>query len=292
MEFKSLFLEDFYSSLAILFLLFTILLLFFTRNVKVLYFSFFFFLLFSFFSSRINFIGLFFTFCFFINFYFFYKLKNRSLKYALAIVFILFSIALSLNQVSGFSNWKIISNIQIKEDSIFYSMFLNFDKSLVGLIPLLVYYQPMKTFKELKDMFILILPTIFLISFMLPIAAILIDYIRFDFKFHSIFWIWAIKNLLLTCVAEEVFFRTFLQNNFQSFFSKYNKPFLGVILASFLFGIAHFAGGISYVILSSIAGLFYGYAYYITKRLESSILLHFYLNCIHFIFFSYPALKT
>lgn len=58
-----------------------------------------------------------------------------------------------------------------------------------------------------------------------------------------------------------------------------------------LFGVGHYKGGIPYVIFASIAGLFYGYAYDKTKRIESAVVVHFGLNLTHFLFFSYPALK-
>ena len=37
-------------------------------------------------------------------------------------------------------------------------------------------------------------------------------------------------------------------------------------------------------------GLGYGWVYLRTERIEASILTHFLLNCIHFVFFTYPAL--
>jgi membrane protease YdiL (CAAX protease family) len=66
---------------------------------------------------------------------------------------------------------------------------------------------------------------------------------------------------------------------------------IALVIASVLFGITHFLGGIMYVILCTIAGLFYGSAYLITGLIESSVITHFLVNVVHFIFFSYPALQ-
>lgn len=63
------------------------------------------------------------------------------------------------------------------------------------------------------------------------------------------------------------------------------------MLASLMFGLAHFKGGISYVMLATVAGVGYGFVYQKTKRIESSILVHFAVNTIHFLFFTYPALR-
>jgi len=65
-----------------------------------------------------------------------------------------------------------------------------------------------------------------------------------------------------------------------------------VIIASVLFGLAHYAGGTLYIFLATIAELFYGIAYHITGRLEASIVSHYVLNATHFIFFTYPVLAT
>ncbi|MCI5120133.1 MAG: CPBP family intramembrane metalloprotease [Candidatus Electrothrix sp. AUS4] len=52
----------------------------------------------------------------------------------------------------------------------------------------------------------------------------------------------------------------------------------------------HYAGGVTYIVLATVAGLGYGWTYLRTEQLEASILTHFLLNCIHFVFFTYPAL--
>jgi len=67
---------------------------------------------------------------------------------------------------------------------------------------------------------------------------------------------------------------------------------LSLITVSILFGLAHFAGGFKYVILSTIASIIYGYAYQKTQRIEASILCHFGVNTFHFIFLTYPALAN
>jgi membrane protease YdiL (CAAX protease family) len=50
----------------------------------------------------------------------------------------------------------------------------------------------------------------------------------------------------------------------------------------------HHHGGTIYVALSFIAGLFYGYAMMLTKRIEASIIVHFIVNLVHILMFTYP----
>ena len=62
----------------------------------------------------------------------------------------------------------------------------------------------------------------------------------------------------------------------------------GVAIAALLFGIAHAKGGPLLIVLASIAGVGYGYAYLSSKRIEAAILTHFALNALHFVAFTYP----
>jgi membrane protease YdiL (CAAX protease family) len=94
-------------------------------------------------------------------------------------------------------------------------------------------------------------------------------------------------------VAEEAFFRGFVQKGLENSLERFRySSFLAFITASVLFGVAHFMGGLRYVFLATLAGLGYGWVYQQTKRIEASILTHFSLNSVHFLFFTYPALKA
>ena len=42
------------------------------------------------------------------------------------------------------------------------------------------------------------------------------------------------------------------------------------------------------ILFAGTAGLFYGYTYQKTKRIEASMLVHFCLNMVHFLMFTYP----
>ena len=62
------------------------------------------------------------------------------------------------------------------------------------------------------------------------------------------------------------------------------------LIGALLFGVAHIAGGLHYVILATVAGLGYGWVYHKTQRVEACILLHVLLNTVHILFFTYPAI--
>jgi membrane protease YdiL (CAAX protease family) len=120
------------------------------------------------------------------------------------------------------------------------------------------------------------------------VVAFVLGYVDWDPKFPSIFWIWALNNLLIVCFAEEFFFRGFIQKNVASYIS---NQWIAIAIGAFLFGAYHYGGGFSYILLATVAGLFYGYAYAATGRLLTSIVVHFSLNLTHILLFSYPALR-
>jgi hypothetical protein len=117
-------------------------------------------------------------------------------------------------------------------------------------------------------------------------------YVRFEPKFPAEAAQWAGVNLLFVCVAEEALFRGFIQAQLQRVWEgRAWGPGLALGVAAGLFGLAHAAGGATYVALATVAGLGYGWIYRRTQRIEASILTHFALNAVHFFAFTYPALE-
>jgi len=193
--------------------------------------------------------------------------------------------------VPGFNNIKLIDAIKLSEDSLPFTMYMNFDKPFVGLFIVLVLGFGTLSF-DLIQIFKTTLVSLLSCVILLISVALSIGYIEYDFKLPSETWIWALNNLFLVCTAEEFFFRRYIQGGLSEKFSRHKwGSIASLILAALLFGLVHFKGGASYVILSIVAGLFYGYAYDKTGRVEAAILTHFGVNFIHFMFFSYPALS-
>ena len=63
---------------------------------------------------------------------------------------------------------------------------------------------------------------------------------------------------------------------------------VALLVCAVAFGVVHIAGGTTYVLLSTLAGIGYGAAYYVTGRVEAGILVHFLFNLSHLILFTYP----
>ena len=223
----------------------------------------------------------------------FYRLKLIApLKLVLGLFIFIVSLALHTHRIPGFKNWLVLPNLTLSRDSFPVHLYLNFDKPLIGLFLVGFGMTRVRGLREWKNLFKETLPIILYASFALLGLSAAIGYVRLDLKWFEFSWLWLLVNLFFSCVAEEALFRGFLQ--FQ--LSKLMRPWrfgavVSWITASILFGLIHLPGGWSYVCLATVAGLFYGYAFFKTKKVEASIFVHFAVNAIHFLAFTYPALK-
>lgn len=191
----------------------------------------------------------------------------------------------------GFQNPLVLPPTQLTPDALPYRLHFNFDKTAAGVLLLALLHPRLHANTGWGPMLRGAIPVIaVLLAIMLPVA-LLAGYVRFDPKFPAVapYWLWA--NLCFTCVAEEAFFRGFVQHGLQrAWQGRRHGRWLALAAASVLFGVAHAAGGPVYVALSTLAGFGYGLAFQRTGRLEASILAHFSLNAVHFLGFTYPAL--
>lgn len=210
-----------------------------------------------------------------------------------AVVLLILGGGLELHILPGFHNLQVLDKVKISEDGIPFSLYLNFDKTIVGIFILGILHQLITTKNEWIKMFKGMIPGAFILILIIACLSFLFHYVRFDPKLPSSLLIWSCTNLLFVCVAEESFFRGFIQKYLCLVFQNIKYGYLlAISIASILFGLAHYAGGVLYVLLAFIAGMGYGFIYFRTKRIESSIITHFLLNLIHFLFFTYPALAS
>lgn len=203
----------------------------------------------------------------------------------------LLSLAMGMHLFPGFRNPLLVEQVQLSMDTIPYTLRFNFDKALIGLFILRWLHPRIRNWREVGVMIKRMLPLFIVSLIVVVLLSCFIGYVRFDPKLPEFiaYWIWA--NLFFTCVAEEALFRGFLQRQLGLIFGKVKHgAMLALLICAILFGLAHFGGGVKYVLLATVAGTGYGLVYYRTQRIEASILLHFMLNMIHILFFSYPAL--
>ncbi|MFM4804003.1 CPBP family intramembrane glutamic endopeptidase [Aeromonas bivalvium] len=199
---------------------------------------------------------------------------------ALALV-LAWALALMLHQVPGFTNLKVLDRVLAGPASVPFTLYLNLDKPLIFFALLLalpglpgpggpVRWRP-------------------LVLLSLPLAALLITAwqlgaLRPEAGLPHWWWLFALNNLLFTCVAEEALFRGLIQQGIAA----RSRVWLGVLAASLLFGAAHLAGGPLLMLFAALAGACYGLAFQLSGRLAVAILLHFLFNFAHLALFTYP----
>lgn len=194
---------------------------------------------------------------------------------------LLWAVALMLHLIPGFTNLKVLDQVQAGPASVPFNMYLNLDKPLVffGLLlawPALLGPGGAVQWRRLA---LLLVPLAALL-----IAAWQLGALKPEVGLPGWWWLFAINNLLFTCVAEEALFRGFLQQGIAA----HSRRWLGVLVASLLFGVAHLAGGPLLVLFAALAGACYGLAFLLSGRLNVAIAIHFLFNFAHLALFTYP----
>jgi membrane protease YdiL (CAAX protease family) len=200
-------------------------------------------------------------------------------------------VGLSLHLYPGFHNLRVLDHVYFSSDALPFTLYLNFDKTMVGLFIIGVLHQRIQTKNAWLDLF----KTVFLpacgVIVVVACLSFSFGFVRLDLKFPACFPLWACSNLLFVCLAEEGFFRGFIQKYLSALLkSKKGGDGIAIVLSAILFGLYHYQGGSTYVILATLAGIGYGWVYWKTNRIEGAMLTHFSLNTIHFLAFTYPAL--
>jgi membrane protease YdiL (CAAX protease family) len=182
--------------------------------------------------------------------------------------------------------------MRFSPDALPFTQYANFDKAAVGLIFLALLCRRASTGAEWLAMLRRTLPIAAVTMIVVLAIAVGVGFVAPQFKLPPYTPVFLATNLLFTCVAEEAFFRGFLQERLANALPD-NRAWQAsvVVFSGVLFGLAHLGGGTVYALLATLCGLGYAYAYAVTKRIEAPIIVHFAFNAIHFIGFTYPAIQ-
>lgn len=213
-----------------------------------------------------------------------YCLMKDIYKPIARIILIFTGFALAIGVLPGFQNFMLLDKVQISEGAVPYSLSLSLNKIGAGLIVFWVAFSDAeRTIFRSSIIKQAAIPALFTIIITLCLSNLTL--IHFDFKISTYFFIFAVSNLLFTAVSEESFFRGLIQRPL----ARYMGIYPAVLISAVLFGVAHYGmGRIDYVLVATMAGIGYAYIYTITKSVGASILTHWLLNLVHFMFFTYP----
>lgn len=223
------------------------------------------------------------------------------------ILLALLALAGALHLIPGFANPLLVDAQLLTPDAIPYTLYANFDKGWAGYCLLLAIWPTQRRAKvdqiagqphsqHLASLywrgFWPVWPLTVLAALGLALCLQLLQFAPKwpDFALQFIFC-----NLLLTCVAEEGFFRGVLQRPLyqwlsQRGFSDNQAAWCAIVVVSILFGLAHLAGGFAYALVATVASVGYGWAYQRSGRIEVAIVAHAALNVVHLTLFTYPML--
>jgi membrane protease YdiL (CAAX protease family) len=200
------------------------------------------------------------------------------------------AVALAIHVVPGFNNPMVATDIRLSPNSApMRQATANFDKGAAGLILLAYYCRRVQRAADWPSVIGVGLAAGAVTSVVVIGAVALSGVVQPDLKLPRFALLWVPINLLLTCVLEEAFFRGLLQERMTTALAHRDHwRWLPLPLCSLLFGLAHAGGGPALIAAATLAGVGYGAAYAITRRIESAIVAHFSLNAIHFFAFTYP----
>lgn len=216
--------------------------------------------------------------------------RRRPAFVALAAVL---ALAMSLHLMRGFHNPTQFEAVRFTPDAQPFTQYLNFDKGAAGLILLAAFCVRVDSARALLRQ----APAILLATAATAIAAIGLALaggtVRVEPKWPDATLAFLVANLFFTCVAEEAFFRGLIQERLMRFGEKRGQPawrWIAIAVSAGLFGLAHAGGGTTWMLAATVAGLGYAAIYARTRTIEGAIAVHFLVNAIHFVGFTYPAL--
>ena len=204
-------------------------------------------------------------------------------------VVVILTLALGMNQVPWIHSVLALDRVFVSASSADFTLYWNYDAGFAGVLLYLVCVQPQRNPPWRRALvatgMIAILATVATLA-----MTVVVGYNAWDPKWPAILGVWIPSNLLITCVFEETVFRGVIQRHAGRFLrGRVPAPALvALLVASVAFGVAHIAGGMTYVLLSTLAGIGYGAAYHVTGRVEAGMLVHFLLNLTHLFLFTYP----
>ncbi len=227
----------------------------------------------------------------------------------------LLALAGALHLIPGFANPLLVDAQLLTPDAIPYTLYANFDKGWAGYCLLLAIWPnqnqnqhqnqiagPIQIARQTHSQYLASLywrgfwPVWPMTVFAALGLALCLQLLQFSPKWPDFALQFIFCNLLLTCVAEEGFFRGLLQRPLyqwlsQHGFSSNQAAWCAIVGVSMLFGLAHLAGGFAYALVATVASVGYGWAYQRSGRIEVAIVAHAALNVVHLTLFTYPMLR-
>lgn len=192
-------------------------------------------------------------------------------------------LALAVHLLPGFHNPRLFDAVVLSPGAAPFTQALNFDKAAAGLFLLAAFAPRLQGWRDARACAVpaalAALATASLVMGMAWAAGV----VRWDPKWVDAAPAFLAVNLLFTCVAEEAFFRGLLQHRLPG------PRSVAAGASALLFGAVHLPAGVLHAGLATLVGLGCAAVFERTRRIEAAVAVHFAVNAVHFLFFTYPA---
>lgn len=206
----------------------------------------------------------------------------RTLRYGL---WCAMTLPLLIHLAPGYDGMSLAVEETLKPGSVPVDLYFNHDKvwvawSLLGWLPLF-----RQSLTPRRGFLPWLTPFVTLVGMgAVATLALALELIDWQPGLTAWFGVFALANLLNTCIAEELLFRGLLQRQLLIRFGW----IVAVSASALLFGVAHLPAGWGFAAVAGLAGLVYGLTYLWTGRLAWAVLVHWLLNLAHLLLFTYP----
>jgi uncharacterized protein len=202
----------------------------------------------------------------------------------------LIALALALHTLPGFHNPSLVADLRLSPDAAPMTQYLNFDKGAAGLF-LLLYCPRSACPADVRRWAPITLGAAALTTTLVVGLALTLGYVRFDPKLPPIAGWMLATNLLFTCAVEEAFFRGLIQAPLARVLPGLRfSAVLAVAVSTALFVLAHAPRDAPWAALVALTGLGSASVFALSGRIEPAILVHFSVNAVHLLLFTYPRL--
>lgn len=192
----------------------------------------------------------------------------------------------------GFKDWKILINETVSADAASYTLNLDIAAAFTGLGLLLFGFKNIKKKKIFIDALTKSAPTMILCLVVIMISALTVGIVKFEPKIPNFLLTWMLINLFVYSVSQEMVFRYFLLGSLLDILEGYRFAGLfSMIISSAIYLTYLMPMTLGYSVAAFIASMFFSYVFVKTRKIEMSIILHFMLNLMHILLFTYPMLK-
>jgi uncharacterized protein len=173
-----------------------------------------------------------------------------------------------------------------------YELSIDFGKGIAGFILLYLLWPKLRANEfvasRLPSVLLLLLAPALIIGVAIPLLGL-----HFQPKAIEQIVQFAVVNLLVTCVAEEVFMRFLFQQNLRTAVASLTanralQECVPLLLVTAIFVAIHSGISGAAIWLYVLAGFLYGLSYTLSKNILYPITVHFLVNLVHFSFLTYP----